>query len=342
LHDRRASLDTHNCFDVVPASFETAVVTFVQHDGPSDNSVSERATLVAQILIPIPARDFDPTEAAVSWQILQWLGHTVIFATPDGGTAQADEMMVSGQGLDLWGFIPVLRRFPLLGLLMRADRNGRGAYATMMDDPRFKAPLKWADIDAGKFDGLLLPGGHRARGMRPYLESPVLQRAVAEFFAADKPVAAICHGVLLVARSISKGTGKSVLYGRKTTALTWTMEKAAASVGRMIRFWDPLYYRTYHEEAGQSPGYMSVQAEVTRALEKPGDFLDVPRGAPNYRKKTSGLHRDTLEDSSPAFVVQDRNYVSARWPGDAHTFANAFAALLSQSQSKSGKRYRDP
>jgi putative intracellular protease/amidase len=258
----------------------------------------------------------------------------VIFATPDGETGQADEMMVSGRGLDLWGFIPALRRFPLLGLLMRADRNGRRAYAAMMDDPRFKAPLKWADIDAGKFDGLLLPGGHRARGMRPYLESSVLQRVVAEFFEADKPVAAICHGVLLVARSISKVTGKSVLYGRKTTALTWAMERAAASVGRIIRFWDPFYYRTYREEAGQSPGYMSVQAEVTRALEKREDFLDVPDGSPNYRKKTSGLHRDSLEDSSPAFVVQDRNYVSARWPGDAHTFANAFAALVSEAQSK--------
>jgi hypothetical protein len=80
---------------------------------------------VAEILIPIPARDFDPTEAAVSWQILRSLGHTVIFATPDGEAAQADEMMVSGQGLDLWGFIPGLGRFPLFGLLMRADRNGR-------------------------------------------------------------------------------------------------------------------------------------------------------------------------------------------------------------------------
>jgi putative intracellular protease/amidase len=292
---------------------------------------------VAQILIPIPARDFDPTEAAVSWQILQSLGHAVIFATPDGETGQADEMMVSGQGLDLWGFIPVLRSFPLLGLVMRADRNGRRAYAAMTDDPRFKAPLKWADIDAGKFDGLLLPGGHRARGMRRYLESPVLQRVVVDFFEADKPVAAICHGVLLVARSISKKTGKSVLHGRKTTALTWAMERAAASVGRMMRFWDPFYYRTYREEAGQSPGYMSVQAEVTRALEKPEDFLDVPKRSPDYRRKTSGLHRDTLEDSSPAFVVQDRNYVSARWPGDVHTFANAFAALVSQAQSNPGE-----
>ena len=74
---------------------------------------------------------------------------------------------------------------------------------------------------------------------------------------------------------------------------------------------------------------MSVQAEVTRALAKPEDFLDVPVGAPFYRRKTSGLHRDSLEDSSPAFVVQDGNYVSARWPGDVHAFARTFAELLS-------------
>jgi putative intracellular protease/amidase len=289
---------------------------------------------VAEILIPIPARDFDPTEAAVSWQILQSLGHAVTFATPGGEIGQADEMMVTGRGLDFWGFVPVLRRFPLIGLLMRADRNGRRSYAAMTDDPRFKAPLKWADVDADRFDGLLLPGGHRARGMRPYLESPVLQRVVTAFFDADKPVAAICHGVLLVARSISRRTGKSVLHGRKTTALTWALEGAAASAGRIVRFWDPFYYRTYREEPGQIPGYMSVQAEVTRALEKPGDFLDVPEGSPAHRRKTGGLHRDTPEDSSPAFVVQDGNYVSARWPGDAHTFAETFAAVVSQARSK--------
>jgi hypothetical protein len=62
--------------------------------------------------------------------------------------------------------------------------------------------------------------------------------------------------------------------------------------------------------------------------------LDVPKGSPNYRKKTSGLHRDTPEDSSPAFIVQDRNYVSARWPGDVHTFAKAFAAVVSQAKSR--------
>jgi hypothetical protein len=27
-------------------------------------------------------------------------------------------------------------------------------------------------------------------------------------------------------------------------------------------------------------------------------------------------------------VVRDRNYISARWPGDAHTFAKMLAAML--------------
>jgi hypothetical protein len=40
------------------------------------------------------------------------------------------------------------------------------------------------------------------------------------------------------------------------------------------------------------------------------------------------LQRDSVADVRPAFVVQDRHYVSARWPGDVHTFAKAFAGLL--------------
>ena len=38
--------------------------------------------------------------------------------------------------------------------------------------------------------------------------------------------------------------------------------------------------------------------------------------------------RGTATDDSPAFVVQDGTYVSARWPGDAYLFAKTFLALL--------------
>jgi putative intracellular protease/amidase len=283
---------------------------------------------MARILVLLPARDFDPSEAAVSWQVLARAGHRIDFATPDGRPAAADDIMLTGQGLDWWGAVPLLRNFPLAGLLLRANRDARTAYAEMIADPNYRAPRRWDAIDASDFDALLLPGGHRARGMRDYLESEILQRHVAGFFDAEKPVAAICHGVLLAARSTSNRTGRSVLHGYQTTALTWALENSAWSLARIMRFWDPNYYRTYLETSGQPKGFMSVQQEVTRSLASAEDFRDVPKSDPDYRRKTSGLQRDSIGDARPAFVVRDRNYVSARWPGDVHTFARTFAGML--------------
>ena len=58
---------------------------------------------MARVLFLLPALDFDPSEAAVSWQVLVNAGHVVRFATPDGRPAVADDMMLTGRGLDLWG-----------------------------------------------------------------------------------------------------------------------------------------------------------------------------------------------------------------------------------------------
>jgi putative intracellular protease/amidase len=283
---------------------------------------------MANVLIPLPHQDFDPSEVAVPWRVLTAAGHRVSFATPDGQTASADPIMISGEGLDPWGFVPGLRRLTLFGRLLRANADARRDYASLLMDARFNAPLRWDAIDPARFDGLLLPGGHCARGVREYLESERLQALTATFFAEDKPVAAICHGVLVAARSRDT-VGRSVLHGRRTTALTWALEKSAWSLTRITRFWDPDYYRTYPDGAGNPVGYMSVQQEVTRALARPEDFLDVPGDAPHYRRKTSGLVRDSDTDDSPAFVVRDGNYISARWPGDVHLFARGFAQMLS-------------
>jgi len=284
---------------------------------------------VARVLIPLPSGDFDPTEVAVSWSVLKRLGHSVVFATPDGRPGEADDMMLTGEGLDVWGFLPGIRRLTAIGRLMRANSEARQAYAQMQQDAAYKKPLTWREARREDFDGLLLPGGHRARGMRDYLESDVLQRLVAQFFEADLPVAAICHGVVLAARSRRRG-GRSVLFGRRTTALTWALERKAWTAGRILRFWDPNYYRTYEDGAGKPPGFMSVEQEVTRALARPDDFVDVPADASDRGRKISGMVRDTWDDDRAAFVVRDGNYVSARWPGDAHAFARQFAAVLSE------------
>lgn len=283
------------------------------------------------VLIPIPDTDFDPTEVAVSWQVLTERGNDVVFSTESGSPATADDIMMTGRGLDPWSRIPGLGRLVVVGRFLRANRDAREAYARMVSSSEYMQPVAWAEATLDGIDGLLLPGGHRARGMRSYIESDVLQRLVAEAFARRIVVAAICHGVLLAARTVDPATGRSVLYGRKTTSLTWDLERRAWHLARVTRFWDRGYYRTYPERPGDPAGYMSVEAEVTRALENPSDFCDVAKGVPDSRTKTSGTARDTATDSRPAFVVDDGTYISARWPGDAHTFA----ALLSERISGS-------
>ena len=280
------------------------------------------------VLIPIPDRDFDPTEVAVSWQVLRAGGHRVVFATESGTPGVADDIMVTGRGLDVWSKVPVLGAFTVVGRALRANKDARDAYREMLRSPEYRNPTRWADATLDSVDALLLPGGHRARGMRSYIDSATLQRLVVDAFARRLKVGAICHGVLLAARSVDPATGHSVLYGRRTTALTWALERTAWRLSRVTRFWDRDYYRTYSEEPDQPSGYMSVQSEVTRALENPADFQDVEKGSPHYRTKTSGMARDTATDSKPAFVVDDGDYVSARWPGDTHTFAKVLSRKL--------------
>ena len=282
------------------------------------------------ILMPLPATDFDPTEAAVSWSVLSAAGHDVVFATPSGQPGRADDLMVTGRGLDPWGAVPGLRRLTVVGRVLRADADARRAYAALVRDEAFGSPMHWGAARRSHYDALVLPGGHRARGMRPYLESPEVQQMAIDSFRAGKPVGAICHGVLVAARAVDPVTGRSVLHGRRTTSLTWALERKAWEIARWTRFWDSTYYRTYVEEPGQRWGFMSVQQEVTRALADAADFADVEKGSPDWRRKTSGRARDTLHDARPAWVVRDGSYVSARWPGDVHTFAKTFAEVLAE------------
>lgn len=64
-----------------------------------------------------------------------------------------------------------------------------------------------------------------------------------------------------------------------------------------------------------------------------GDFIAVPKGVPALAKKTTELPRDRLRDEAPAWVVRDGKYISARSPGDAHTFAAMFDRVLAEAKS---------
>jgi protease I len=252
---------------------------------------------MAKILIPIPADGFDPTEVAVPWKTWRGLGHRIVFATPDGRTASADPRMVTGEGLGV------------LAPLLRADSNGRAAYAAVRESLEFRHPIAWRDIGAVEVDALFLPGGH-APGMKPYLESAEVQAKVVAMFSANLPVGAICHGVLVAARSRG-ASGRSVLHGRKTTALTRPMELGA---WWMTRAWLRDYYRTYPQ---------TVEDEVLGALARAEDFVRGPAAA----------RRDDAGHPERGFTVRDGLYLSARWPGDAHRFASEFSQLVADAMT---------
>ena len=241
--------------------------------------------------MPLPDNDFDVTEVAVPWHILTAAGHRVTFATERAGTRPAaDPRLLTG----------VL--FGKLGAAAEAQRF----YRQLSTDDEFLRTISWADIVPADYGGLILPGGH-APGMRQYLSALVLQEKAGQFWALGRPVGAICHGTLVLARTLDPGTGRSVLADRRTTCLPKYMERGAylLTAWRLGR-----YYRTY-------PAY--VQDEVTAALADPAQFERGPRVL---------AARGTASDDSAAFVVQDRNYVSARWPGDAYLFGRRFLAML--------------
>lgn len=250
-------------------------------------------TAAATIAIPIPDRDFDPTEAAVPWQILTRRGHRVIFATPEAKVASADPIMCTGHGLGL------------LAGAMSANADGRAAYAALEHAAEFRQPISYAALRDAQIDALLLPGGH-AKGMREYLESPILHELVATFIDSGKPTAAICHGVLLAARSRSARTGRAVIADRRVTALPRWMELLAWN---LTRLWMGDYYRTYPEP---------LETEVRRLLHAPAQFQVGPHS----------LQRDSPHNLRSGFTVRDGNLLTARWPGDAHRFATEFAAML--------------
>ncbi len=257
------------------------------------------------ILIATSTLDFDPTEVAVPWQVLREGGQKICFATDTGKPGIGDQRMLNGES------------FGILKQLLIAQKPAREIYESMLLDYDFNIPIRYDDIRVEDYDALVLPGGH-AKGVKPYLESKSLQLAIAGFFAANKPVAAICHGVVAACRAKNATTGKSVLFGRKTTAL---LKKQELLAYYLTRFNLGDYYRTYPQ---------TVEDEVRSTLHSADDF--VPGPLPVFR--------DNPDRPGRGFTVRDDNYLSARWPGDAYRFSTEFLKMVEfyQQNNQSNSR----
>jgi len=254
---------------------------------------------MSRVLLPLPDRDFDVTEAAVPWRLLTRAGHEVVFATEEGARPAADPRLLTG----------VL--FGQLG----AEPEPKAFYAEMERAPAFERPVAWADVDPAAYDALFLAGGH-APGMRQYLGSAPLQAKALAFWQTGRPVAAICHGVLVLARTRDPATGESVLAEARTTCLPAYMERVA----HYLTAWKlGRYYRTYDAY---------VEEEVRAALRDPARQF--------VRGPLTLVSRGTGADDGPAMVVEDGRYLSGRWPGDAYLLGKKLIARLEAAPVAAG------
>lgn len=245
-----------------------------------DSSDRARGRGRKPILMPLPDHEFDPTEAAIPWSTCSSGGWNVAFSTESGGVAEGDLRRLKGA---------------LPGLLS-ASHKARSAYKRMAQDPAFQHPIPYERIDASQYEALLLPGGD-APGVRQYLDNTLLRTKVLEFWVQRKPIGAICHGILVLARTIDQRTGRSVVYGSKVAVLPKSLDRFGYLVDRwLVRHGYVMYPRC-------------VAEEVRDCLERTQDISFGPSLFKPY-------------------VVHDGMLITSRWYLDAERFADTFVAAL--------------
>ena len=116
------------------------------------------------------------------------------------------------------------------------------------------------------------------------------------FWQQGKLIGAICHGILVLTRTIDPKTGHSVLYGRKVTALPTVLDR----LGYLLDSW--FIKRGYLRYS------CSVAEEVYQCLERREDFFSGNLFSP--------------------YVVTDGNLITSRHYGDAELFGKRFTDVL--------------
>jgi putative intracellular protease/amidase len=142
-------------------------------------------------------------ELALPYYLFVDNGVEVDLASPAGGNVPFDPASIQPQGQNT----PEVERF-------LADPAAQGLAG---------AAMRLSAVDAGDYDALFFPGGHGTMWDLP--NDPDVTRLVATAFAADKLIAAVCHGPAGLV-SAQRADGKSILFGKRVNSFTDEEESA--------------------------------------------------------------------------------------------------------------------
>ncbi|KAI8961889.1 class I glutamine amidotransferase-like protein [Daldinia sp. FL1419] len=254
--------------------------------------ITSQGTSVAtpKVLIMMADYGHDPTETAVPYTAFKKAGYEVYFSTENGKHPWCDKKMLEGFTQKLLG----------------AKKEVVNMYKLMATSQEMCHPIPWSTpgFSLDSFDLVLFPGGHE-KGVKQIIESPIVHKLVLDYFPktkkpSKKVIAAVCHGVMVLAES-KDANGRSVIRDCITTALPAKFEQAAYWGTRAI-LGD--YYKTYGH------GSDDVEKSIKKVLANPAQFKASLNPGP--------------------FTVEDEqyNYISARYPGDAELFAEEIIKLF--------------
>jgi putative intracellular protease/amidase len=146
-------------------------------------------------------------------------GYDVTIASPEGGAVEIDGMS-DPRDESRYSAEDVLS----LGYLSSDEHT-----AALQDTPRL------ADLDPEDFDAIVVCGGQGP--MFGFRENHDLQAALRAFYEAEKPTAALCHGVSALV-DVRLADGSYLVEGRTVTGFANVEEEAADSaVGTKVMPW---------------------------------------------------------------------------------------------------------
>lgn len=158
------------------------------------------------------------SELVHPWYEFQQAGYEVTLASPDGGRVEIDFLSDPD---DQSGY-------------SREDVLSRGFLHTPELVAMFDDTPGLADLDLDRFDAIVVCGGQAP--MYQFRHHPDLQRTIAHFYKAEKPTAAMCHGVSALIDI--RLNGSYLIEGKTITGFADAEEDAAdTAAGQQVQPW---------------------------------------------------------------------------------------------------------
>src|SRR3954464_11897896 len=146
-------------------------------------------------------------------------GYDVTVASPDGGRVEVDALSAP-RGASGYSAVDVLS----LGYLSSDEYT-----ALLNDTPRL------AELDLDEYDAIVVCGGQSP--MSTFRDNADLKAALIRFYEAEKPTAALCHGVSALI-DVRLSDGSYLVEGRTVTGFANVEEQAAdEAVGTTVMPW---------------------------------------------------------------------------------------------------------